>query len=158
LVLNTPIYDPPARYNLAVAQMKIHPILASVYARAFVVWLFLLVAMFVHGAVRAVVLEPRMGNWRARQLSVFSGSLLIFAITFAFSRWMGTGQTDLLLRIGVLWVLLTVMLEIGLGLGLGKSLGEVLADFDVLKGGLFPILLVVEFLSPLVAAKLRHLR
>jgi hypothetical protein len=138
--------------------MKTHSILASVYARAFVVWMFLLVAMFAHGALRAAVLEPRIGNWRARQLSVFSGSLLIFAITFAFSRWMGTGQTELLLRIGVLWVLLTVLLEIGLGVGLGKPLDEVLADFNVLKGGLFPILLAVEFLSPLLAAKLRHLR
>jgi hypothetical protein len=138
--------------------MNTHPILASIYARAFIVWLFLLVAMFVHGAIRAAVLEPRIGNWRARQLSVFSGSLVIFAITFAFSRWMGTGQTQALLRIGVLWVLLTVALEIGLGLGLGKRLDEVLADFDVLKGGLFPILLAVEFLSPLLAAKLRHLR
>ena len=44
------------------------------------------------------------------------------------------------------------------GGGLGKPLDEVLADFDVLKGGLFPILLAVELLSPLVAAKLRHLR
>ena len=138
--------------------MRTHSILTGYYARAFVVWLFLLVAMFVHGALRAVVLEPRIGNWRARQLSVFSGSLLIFAITLAFSRWIGTGRTDLLLRIGVLWVLLTVVLEIGLGLALAKPLDEVLADFDVLKGGLFPILLAVEFLSPLLAAKLRHLR
>lgn len=114
--------------------------------------------MFAQGALRAVVLEPRIGDWRSRQLSAFSGSLLIFAITLIFIRWMGTGRTQDLLRIGVLWVLLTVVLEIGLGLGLGKQLDEVLADFDVLKGGLFPILLAVEFLSPLLAAKLRHLR
>src|SRR6266496_754059 len=124
--------------------MKTHPILTSIYARAFVVWLFLLVAMFVHGALRAVVLEPRIGNWRARQLSVFTGSLLIFAITLALSRWMATGRIDQLLLIGVMWVVLTVLLEIGLGLALGKPMADVMADFDVPKGGLLPILLAVE--------------
>jgi hypothetical protein len=39
------------------------------------VWLLLMAAEVVHGAVRALFLAPAVGDFRARQLAVFSGAL-----------------------------------------------------------------------------------
>ena len=50
-------------------------------ARAFAVWLLLITAEVVHGIVRTLVLTPVVGDFRARQLGVFTGSLLILRIT-----------------------------------------------------------------------------
>ena len=56
-------------------------------ARALTVWLLLITAELVHGIVRALVLAPVVGDFRARQLGVFTGSLLILLITALTIRW-----------------------------------------------------------------------
>ena len=51
-------------------------------ARAFAIWLLLITAEVVHGIVRTLVLTPAVGDFRARQIGVFTGSLLILLITW----------------------------------------------------------------------------
>jgi len=41
------------------------------WLKAFVVWLALMAAEFVHGVLRIALLVPIVGDFRARQLSVF---------------------------------------------------------------------------------------
>jgi len=128
---------------------------SKVYVHAIVVWLVLLVTMFVHGALRSLILAPRIGELPARQISVVTGSMLIVVITFVCVKWIGARSTGELVGVGLLWLALTVLFEIGLGLATGHPWHEVLADFNVLRGGLFPIVLAVTALAPLLTAKLR---
>ena len=46
-------------------------------ARALGIWLALVATESVHGVVRRLVLEPELGDVRSRQVSVFSGAVLI---------------------------------------------------------------------------------
>lgn len=126
------------------------------FARAFAVWLVIIAAETVHGIIRVTLLGPLTGDFRARQIGVFTGALMIFIISFLTIRWIGSRWTGRLLRIGLFWVVLTVLFEIALGrLVLGVTWERILSDYDLAQGGLMSFGLVFMALSPLLAAKLR---
>lgn len=54
--------------------------------RGMTVWLVLISAEIVHGLVRGILLRPYVGDLRARQIGVFSGSVNFFAIALACVR------------------------------------------------------------------------
>jgi hypothetical protein len=129
-----------------------------VAARAFVVWLVIIGVESVHGTLRVVWLAPRLGDFRARQVAVFSGSVPILAIALLFVRWIGAESTRALLSIGTAWLALTLLFEIGLGRWVfGRSWEDLASDFEIWKGGLFPIGLLVLLLAPLIAVRLRNI-
>ncbi len=59
------------------------------WRRAIAVWLVLIGAEMIHGIVRSIVLTPRVGDKRARQIGVFTGSLVNLGITHLFIQWIG---------------------------------------------------------------------
>jgi hypothetical protein len=130
--------------------------MATCFVRAAVVWLLLMAAEIVHGIARTLWLAPVVGDFRARQLAVFSGSLLILLIVSVTIRWMRPPTPRLLMSIGLLWVVLTVGFEIGLGrFILGSSWPRLASDYNLREGGLLPIGLLVMALSPWLAMRIR---
>lgn len=127
-------------------------------ARAFAVWLLLITAEAVHGIVRTLMLTPVVGDFRARQVGVFTGSLLILLMTVVTIRWIYASRPRTLVTIGIAWAILTVAFEISLGrLVLGYSWERLASDYNLIEGGLLPIGLVVMAMSPLIAARLKGL-
>lgn len=127
--------------------------------RALVVWLVIVAVESAHGTLRELYLAPVVGDFRARQLSVLTGSLLILGVACLFVRWMHAVTTGRLLATGALWLSLTVLFELGLGLFvLGYSWERVTSDYDLTRGGLMPFGLVLLTFAPLLAARLRGLR
>jgi len=120
------------------------------------VWLLLMAAEVVHGIARTMFLAPALGDFRARQLAVFSGSALILAITGLAIRWMRIGTTRSLVAVGLMWVTLTLAFEVGIGRLAGYSWDRIASDYHLLHGGLLPIGLTVMALSPWIASRLRH--
>ncbi len=127
--------------------------------RPLVVWLVVMAAETIHGALRSVLLAPIVGDFRARQIAVFTGSVIVVLIVAAFIRWLGLVSVGSMVAVGLVWVVLTLGFELFLGrVVLRDSWERVLADFDLRRGGLLPIGLVVLALSPLLAAGLRGSR
>lgn len=124
------------------------------WGRALAAWVLIAVTESVHGTLRQLFLAPLIGDFRARQLSVFTGSALIFVIAFLLIRWIGATRTRPLLGIGLLWLLLTLVFEVSLGRVLGIDWQRILADYDLRHGGLMLIGMVVLMLAPLGAARL----
>jgi hypothetical protein len=130
--------------------------MATYLVRAAVVWMLLMAAEVVHGIARTLWLAPLVGDLRARQIAVFSGSLLILSIVSITIRWLQIPTARLLIPIGLLWVVLTVGFEIGLGrFILGYPWHRLAADYNLPEGGLLPIGLLVMALSPWLATRLR---
>jgi hypothetical protein len=128
----------------------------KVTVRALGAWLILITVEFIHGALRTVFLAPRVGDFRARQIGVVIGSLLIVAVACLTIRWIGAQSVRSLIHVGLLWLALTVAFELGFGhYAFGRSWDSLLSDYNVLEGGLLPFGLVVLVLSPLIAARLR---
>jgi hypothetical protein len=125
-------------------------------ARAVVVWVLLMAAEVIHGIARMLWLTPAVGDMRARQIAVFSGSLLIVLISSLTIRWLRVRTLRGLVAVGVWWVVLTLAFEIGLGrLVVGYSWDRLASDYNVREGGLLPIGLMVMAMSPWLAARIR---
>ena len=54
--------------------------LTSILFRSIEVWLVISVAETVHGIARVTLLQPLVGDFAARQITVFTASLIIVAI------------------------------------------------------------------------------
>jgi hypothetical protein len=128
------------------------------WLKALAVWLLLMAAETIHGIIRTLFLVPRVGDFRARQIGVFSGSLIILALVLLRIRWIGVRSTRSLLAIGLVWLALTLAFEIGLGRLSGYSWERIASDYNVRSGGLLPFGLAVLALSPLIAARVRGVR
>jgi len=125
--------------------------------RALLVWLLIVAAESAQGAVRRVLVSPE-ADFMVRQLSVFTGALVIFAITWMCLRWMRLRTAAEALGVGGLWVALTLLFEIGLGRLLGMGWDRILADYDLLHGGLMPLGLMAMALTPWAARGLQARR
>lgn len=126
-----------------------------VFLKGVVIWLVLMMAEVLHGTARTLWLAPWVGDFHARQVTVFTGSLLILAIATALVGWLRATRPSQLLGVGFLWLLLTLGFEIGLGRLLGYSWQRIFSDYNLPKGGLMPFGLMILILSPLIAAKIR---
>jgi Na+/melibiose symporter-like transporter len=128
-----------------------------VFLKAIVVWLVFIVAESINGTVRMFWLVPLLGDVRAHQISFMMGALLILAIATISIKWIHASRTSQLIKVGLLWLLLTVVFEIVLGrFILGYSWQRIAADYNLLQGGLMPIGLVFLVLSPIIATRLRN--
>ncbi len=123
--------------------------------RALLVWLLMMAAETVHGVLRNRFLVPIVGDLRARQIGVLIGSALILGVAILLIGWIRPSSERSLLAIGALWLALTLAFEFGLGRAIGRSWNAMFADYDLSRGGLLSIGMVVLALSPWVAARIR---
>lgn len=124
--------------------------------RALLAWLLMMAIETIHGVLRNRFLAPVVGDFRARQIGVFIGSALILCIAVLLIGWIHPTSERTLLAIGALWLALTLAFEFGLGRALGRPWDAMLADYDLSRGGLLSIGMVVLALSPWVAARIRQ--
>jgi hypothetical protein len=107
------------------------------------------------GLWRVKVLVIWIGEAAAREVSVFTGSLVILLITFACIGWISARSARTLL-LGLTCVALTVVYEFVLGrFVFHQTWSDIASDFDLLHGRLLPIGLLILLFSPLLAAWLR---
>jgi len=124
--------------------------------RALVVWLVIIFAESVHGVLRTLLLVPLVGDFKARQISVFLGSLLILTIAYLFVGWIRAKNTASLFAVGFFWLVLTLTFEVSLGVFVvNLSWERITSDYNIAQGGLLPLGLAVMLFSPFFAAKLR---
>ncbi len=128
----------------------------GILIRSLAVWFALIAAEILHGIARGIILVPHVGEFRSNQIGVFTGSVIILAIALLSIRWINASGTAVLLSVGGLWLVLTLTFEIVFGrCVVGASWERISADFNLLKGGLLPIGMLILLLSPLLAGKIR---
>jgi hypothetical protein len=125
--------------------------------RALVVWLVMLIVAVCNGAFREFVLVPRLGQGVAHVASTLIlcaciGTVVYFAIPRILPRSAGDAVS-----IGAGWLLLTLAFEFGFGRLRGRSWVDLLADYDVLNGRIWLLVLIVTLLAPLVMARERQI-
>jgi hypothetical protein len=126
--------------------------------RAVAVWWLLLLLAVLNGGVRDTWLSPRLGDPMGRAISTLLLCGLIFLTTWLTIGWIRPTSTAAALRVGALWVVLTLAFEFGVGhYGLGKPWPVLLADYDLSRGRIWIAVLVVTLLAPLWTARLRGL-
>jgi len=119
-----------------------------VILRAVVVWVGILGLAAANGALRDLVVAPRLGDPVARALSTLILCALILLVARYTIRWLGPRTAREALAIDALWFVLTLVFEFGSGLSAGKTWSVMLEDYDVLRGRLWVFVPIVTFLAP----------
>lgn len=121
------------------------------------IWLAILPLAFVNGALRVFILNRLIGERAGHVASTFLLSAgAFFVVAFFIKRAQHILALKQLLLLGFSLVVLTVAFEFALGLLGGKTWNEMLADYNVFKGRIWPLVLLVEFLGPLIIGKNGH--
>jgi len=125
------------------------------WREAILVWLLIIVVESVHGVLRNLFVAPAIGDFEARQAGVFIGSALILLIAWLTAPWLNLNGRAQFAGAGLLWVGLTLVFEFSLGVAMGLSWERITSDYNIAKGGLLPLGLVVMAIAPYAGARLR---
>jgi hypothetical protein len=118
------------------------------WLKALALWLLLGVLAVALGGVRQAWLAPALGDFRAHQAETLFFCAVIAAVAWPGMRWMRATRSQGL-RVGLLWLALTVAFELGVfGLLLGHPWSELLADYNIAEGRLWPLVLATELVAP----------
>jgi hypothetical protein len=118
-------------------------------AKTGVAWLILLVVMFSNGAIRALVLQPRLGEGLARQVASVTGAMIVLVASWLFVRVSPDATQHQLLLVGLCWLAATLMFEFLFGHFVsGVSWSVLLADYNVFQGRLWSLVVVSVCLGP----------
>ena len=127
-----------------------------VYLSALGVWFVFLVIAFGVGAVREGLLRPRIGEPKAHVISTLIAVALMILVIYAFiQRVHGScSMTDLIL-IGMIWLIMTVAFEFGFfHFVMGKPWEALLADYNVLRGRIWVLVLATVLLGQIIIGTL----
>ncbi len=126
--------------------------------RALLTWVLIIPVAILNGAIRNLIYQPHVGPLLAHQISSFTGSAAIITLTyFMLKDYVVNVSVGQLLLIGLLWVGLTIIFEFGFGHFVMKQPWEkLLADYNIFKGRLWVMVLLVTFLAPVLVKKIQE--
>lgn len=126
--------------------------------RACAVWLGILVLASLNGALRDLLITPRIGDTLARALSTILLCGLVLLVTWLTITWIGPRTSRGALLVGTLWVALTLAFEFLAGHFLfHQPWVSLLADYDMRRGRIWIAVLIVTLLAPLWLGRARGL-
>jgi hypothetical protein len=126
--------------------------------RAIVVWFAVLALASLNGAAREAWLIPRFGDPAGRALSTVILCALVYLTTWLTIGWIHPTRAGEALGIGVLWLVLTLAFEFLAGHYLfQKPWAVLLEDYDLSRGRIWIVVLIVVLLAPLWTARTRGL-
>ena len=126
--------------------------------RALTAWLGILILASLNGALRDLVMTPRLGDTLARAISTVLLCGLVLLVTWLTLGWIGPRSRRDTVAIGAVWVACTLAFEFLAGHYLFRKPWEVLlADYDLRRGRIWIAALVVTFFAPGWIARLRGL-
>ena len=124
--------------------------------RAVAVWFGILVLASLNGAARGVWIIPRLGETMGRAVSTVILCGLVFFLTWLTIGWIRPTFSGEALKVGVVWLCLTLAFEFLVGhYVFGNTWSALLADYDLSRGRIWIAVLVLTLLSPLWTARMK---
>ena len=115
-----------------------------------------MILAIINAIIRNVIYKPAIGDLHAHQLSTIVFILIIFFVSYIVIRYsnlqLSTQQTFI---IGTIWLIMTICFEFIAGHYLfGNSWDKLFADYNILEGRIWSLVLFTLFFSPYVSNKL----
>jgi hypothetical protein len=120
------------------------------------VWVIFVVLAIINGAIRERFYKPKLGDLSAHRISTIILIVVIFIGTYLFLKLIKLEYTqkDLIL-IGLIWLAMTIIFEFVFGhYVMGNPWDRLLADYNILKGRIWSLVLVAETFAPILVGKL----
>jgi hypothetical protein len=125
--------------------------------RAAIIWFLILAFAFVNGGVRVAWLIPRLGDTAGHVFSTLSLCLAILAVSWLSMGWIGVATRGDAIRVGLLWLVLTLAFEFLAGhYVFGTPWRQLLAEYNVLAGRIWILVLLTTAFAPLLTARTRN--
>jgi hypothetical protein len=124
--------------------------------RSLVIWVVMLIAASVNGAIREAVLVPVMGDVAGRAASTLLLSGLVLLLAYVSIDWTHPRSGREAWAVGGLWVALTLAFEFLAGHYLfGNPWSRLLEDYDVFRGRIWILVLITTAVAPRLCARMR---
>src|SRR5690349_6446830 len=124
--------------------------------RTLLAWFLLLAVAVANGFVREAFITPKTGRGLGHAISTVMLSLLIIAIGWLATIWIGPASVQDAWTIGVGWLLCTLAFEFFAGhFVFGRTWPELFADYNLLAGRIWIMVLVVTLMTPVIAFSTR---
>ena len=119
-------------------------------------WSLFMFLAIINAVARESIYKSIIGDLRAHQVSTFVFIALIFLVTYLVLRFSDLKlSTQESFIIGTIWLLLTICFEFIAGHYIfGNSWEKLFADYNILKGRIWSLVLITIFFSPYLTNKL----
>jgi hypothetical protein len=126
------------------------------YLKAASLWLGFLVVAITCGFIRERFLVPGFGPLGGRALGTLLVAAIIFTMIYVYIGKLPEASRAALFKLGLGWTMATIMFEFLFGhYVMGHAWESLWADYHVFQGRLWPLVLLVTLLGPLLARKIR---
>jgi len=120
--------------------------------RAVITWFGLLVLAFANAALREGWLMPRLGERPSHAISSGTLAIAILLAGWYATRWVHPESPSQAWAVGAIWLGLTLAFEFLAGHFLfGRSWATLMADYNLLAGRLWILVLVTTLTTPILA-------
>ena len=121
-------------------------------------WLLFAAIAMAFGTAREFWLKPWWGELRAHQVGTVLVCTVFFGICYVTIPYWGVASAAQALAIGTLWLIMTIAFEFGFGhYVVGHSWRALFADYNVLRGRVWILVLMVTWLSPALSFRIREM-
>lgn len=125
------------------------------YFKSLAIWFILAVSAILVAIFRVEILLPQLGEQAAHQLGTILYLIVQFLIIYIFIKKMKVKETKALLGIGLFWVVITIIFEFVFGhYVMGHSWQKLIADYNLLNGRLWVLVLIDNIVAPLISGKI----
>ncbi len=125
--------------------------------RSLIAWLGLVVVANLNGAFRIGVLNPWLGERAGHQASTVLLSALVLAGSWFVVPWIRPASGRDAWTVGAMWLVLVLAFEFLVGHFVFRNpWAKLLADYDLSRGRIWPLVLVVTLVAPAIVWRLRR--
>lgn len=127
------------------------------FLKTSMIWFVIVILAIVNAIFRETVLVSLLGQNIALPLSGILLSLIVFIVTYLSSPLFGKNNILIYFLMGLQWVVMTLLFEFLFGYYvIGKSWSSLLQVFNIMKGDLMILVLLVSLFSPILVAKIKN--
>jgi len=125
--------------------------------KSILIWLSIIPLAILNGALREKLLINWFGEFCAELVSGIILCLLIFIVSLVSIPRLGKGESKTYLKMGILWIVLTIIFETTFGLAIGNSFGELLNAYNITTGNLWLFIVIFIGVAPWLIAKIKRI-
>jgi len=126
--------------------------------RSLILWIVFVPVAILNGIIREATYKQVVGDFYSHQLSTISAIIAFLVVAyFLLGKSVLRASTQELLASGMLLVILTVAFEFLFGHYVDHASWEqLLTDYNIFKGHIWGVFLVVELLTPLIVKVIKR--
>mgnify|MGYP000849200382 CR=1 FL=1 len=118
-------------------------------------WLMqILVAGFNFFILMNLIYQPLWGELIAHQIGMITRIIINFVFAYLLLMHADEYNTEDLISVGVLWLVLTLIFEWGGSFVLGRPVEEILIGWNIFAGYMWPYMLLSYLLAPIIVGKI----